>query len=170
MWDLFWVAALKNLINLLTFSFDDLTRETKMLKRFESFCPVPSWFVFYRTFMAWDLFPRLFVCYFSLLSSSLAVCSASWGLKIILPIIAVQWWVLDEHLISIIIISVQWSPHPENHCIACDSIVDQNISLPTLSMNIWGTIIIWLTFTSIWGIVNKLDKYLDKFCLIDLKK
>ena len=106
---------------------------------------------------------------FRAVSQSAVLLEAWKSLSSYLPIIAVQWWVLDEHLISIIIISVQWSPHPENHCIACDSIVDQNISLPTLSMNIWGTIIIWLTFTSIWGIVNKLDKYLDKFCLIDLK-
>ena len=86
-------------------SFENLIRGTKMLKRFKSFCPVPSWFVFYRTFMAWDLFPRLFVCYFSLLSSSLAVCSASWDLKIIIIVFTNNCclsmispgWTFDKH-------------------------------------------------------------------------
>ena len=68
------------------------------------------------------------------------------------------------------IISVQQSPHPENHCIVFDSVVDQNISLPILLLSISSSIIIWLTFSSIWGIVIKLGKYLDKFCFIDLKK
>ena len=88
-----------------------IKKGNKNATKIKSFCPVPSWFVFYRTFMAWDLFPRLFVCYFSLLSSSLAVCSASRGLKIIIIVFTNHCCSMMspgiEHLISIIIISLQ---------------------------------------------------------------
>ena len=122
--------------------------------------------------MAWDLFPRLLVCYFSLLSSSLAVCSASWDLKIIIIVFTNNCclsmispgWTFDKHCYHLT--SEISSSRGSLHCLW----LNQNISLPTLLLNINSTIIIWLTFSSISGIVIKLGKYLDKFCLIDLKK